>query len=78
MIPRHRKSASSFTAGSKRRKSNSGHAAPKISQSAQRRYERYLGLARAEAQAGNVVEAENYYQHAEHYYRLMYSDAAAR
>jgi Domain of unknown function (DUF4167) len=41
------------------------------SQSAQRNYERYLTLARAEAQAGNPVGAENYYQHAEHYFRLM-------
>ena len=41
------------------------------SQSAQRHYERYLTLARAEAQAGNPVEAENYYQHAEHHFRLM-------
>jgi hypothetical protein len=41
------------------------------SQSAQRNYERYLALACAEAQAGNPVGAENYYQHAEHYFRLM-------
>jgi hypothetical protein len=27
-----------------------------------------------EAQAGNVVDAENYYQHAEHYYRTMNAD----
>jgi Domain of unknown function (DUF4167) len=52
--------------------------APKVSLSAQRHYERYLALARAEAQAGNVVGAENYYQHAEHYYRLMCSDPTAR
>jgi hypothetical protein len=39
------------------------------SQNAQRNYERYLTLARAEAQAGNPVAAENYYQHAEHYFR---------
>jgi hypothetical protein len=32
-----------------------------------------LELARAEALAGNPVEAENYYQHAEHYYRSMSS-----
>jgi hypothetical protein len=30
-----------------------------------RNYERYLALARAEAQSGNTVAAENYYQHAE-------------
>jgi Domain of unknown function (DUF4167) len=34
-------------------------------------YERYLALARAEAQNGNTVAAENYYQHAEHYFRLI-------
>ena len=36
-------------------------------------YERYLAMARAEAQNGNMVAAENYYQHAEHYFRSMYS-----
>jgi hypothetical protein len=36
-------------------------------------YERYLAMARAEAQTGNAVAAENYYQHAEHYFRSMYS-----
>jgi hypothetical protein len=41
------------------------------SQSAQRNYERYMELARAEALAGNTVGAENYYQHAEHYFRTM-------
>ena len=38
---------------------------------ARRNYERYLELARAEAVAGNPVGAENYYQHAEHYFRSM-------
>jgi Domain of unknown function (DUF4167) len=40
-------------------------------QSAQRSYERYLALAQEEVRSGNVVGAENYYQHAEHYFRLM-------
>jgi len=31
------------------------------------RYEKYVELARAAALAGDVVETENYYQHAEHY-----------
>jgi predicted S18 family serine protease len=44
------------------------------SQNAQRNYERYLALAQAEAQAGNLIGAENYYQHAEHYYRSMSPD----
>jgi hypothetical protein len=30
-----------------------------------------MELARAEASAGNTVGAENYYQHAEHYFRAM-------
>jgi hypothetical protein len=42
-------------------------------QNLQRSYERYLALARAEAQNGNTVAAENYYQHAEHYFRSMFS-----
>ena len=42
-------------------------------QNARRNYERYLELARAEAVAGNPVGAENYYQHAEHYFRSMCS-----
>ena len=30
-----------------------------------------MTLARAAARSGDVVETENYYQHAEHYFRLM-------
>jgi hypothetical protein len=43
-------------------------------QNAQRGYERYLALAQAQTQSGDVVGAENYYQHAEHYFRSMLSD----
>jgi uncharacterized protein DUF4167 len=50
--------------------------APRGSPDAQRNYDRYLALARAEAQSGNTVAAENYYQHAEHYFRLMSSERA--
>ena len=42
-------------------------------QNAQRSYERYLALAQAEVQSGNEIAAENYYQHAEHYFRSMSS-----
>ena len=41
-------------------------------QNAQRNYERYLALARAEALTGDRIAAENYFQHAEHYFRLMH------
>jgi hypothetical protein len=47
------------------------------SHNARRNYERYLALAQAEAQAGDRIAAENYYQSAEHYFRSMSSDPAA-
>jgi hypothetical protein len=50
---------------------------PKNYQNAQASYERYLTLARVEAQNGNTIGAENYYQYAEHYFRSMRSDAEA-
>jgi Domain of unknown function (DUF4167) len=40
-------------------------------------HDRYLALARAAASSGDVVEAENYFQHAEHYFRLMHQGAQA-
>jgi Domain of unknown function (DUF4167) len=40
-------------------------------QNAKRNYERYLALARAEARAGDRIVAENYFQHAEHYFRSL-------
>jgi hypothetical protein len=39
------------------------------------RRDRYLALAQAAASPGDAVEAENYYQHAEHYLRLMLQGA---
>jgi len=53
---------------------NNTRSAPRHSQNAQKDYERYLALARAEAQLGNTVAAENYYQYAEHYFRSMRSE----
>jgi Domain of unknown function (DUF4167) len=40
------------------------------SHNARRNYDRYVALAQAELQAGDRVAAENYYQHAEHYFRM--------
>ena len=56
-----------------RRTESPGHprAQARNSQNAQRSYERYLVLARAEALTGDRIAAENYYQHAEHYFRSM-------
>ncbi|MET4260702.1 hypothetical protein ABIC09_005665 [Bradyrhizobium sp. S3.12.5] len=47
------------------------------SRNAQRHYERYLALARAEALKGDRIAAENYFQHAEHYLRSMRENGAA-
>ena len=63
--------AASFAIRSKPPKSSAVRSEPKHSQTAQRNYERYLALARAEALIGNTVGAENYYQHAEHYFKSM-------
>ena len=38
---------------------------------ARQHYERYLARAREAQLAGDVIEMENCYQHAEHYFRLM-------
>jgi hypothetical protein len=37
---------------------------------AHRHYERYLALAREATLRGDPIEAENCYQHAEHYFRV--------
>src|SRR5579863_9393385 len=37
-------------------------------------FERYVALAREAASAGDRVVAENLYQHAEHYFRIMNAD----
>ena len=44
---------------------------PKGWQSARKQYERYMALAQSQAQSGDIVGAENYYQHAEHYFRSI-------
>ena len=36
-----------------------------------RNYERYIALAREATLRGDVIEAENCHQHAEHYFRVM-------
>ena len=56
-------------------RNNGAGSGPRHSQNAQKEYERYLALARAETQVGNTVGAENYYQYAEHYFRSMRPDS---
>ena len=40
-------------------------------QNARNNYERYTTMAKDAARRGDVIEAENFYQHAEHYFRVM-------
>ena len=69
--PRRHRPAGTFRAQSDRKPVNLVGRSSANDQSAKRHYERYLELALAEARSGNTIAAENYYQHAEHYYRTM-------
>ena len=53
------------------RRTNAGNRQNGSSGNARRNYERYLALARDAMLSGDIVEAENCYQHAEHYFRVM-------
>jgi hypothetical protein len=74
MGTRQPRPAASFPARPQRWTSGGGRPQPNGSQNAQRSYERYLALAQAQALSGDVIGAENYYQHAEHYFRAMSAD----
>ena len=50
----------------------------KVRGSAQQVLEKYLALARDAASGGDRIAAENYLQHAEHYYRIINIDNANR
>jgi hypothetical protein len=68
------KSPTPFANRSKRWTANVARPELGGTQNAQKNYERYLALAQAQAQSGDRIGAENYYQHAEHYFRSMASD----
>jgi hypothetical protein len=78
MNARQPRPPASFASHSKQWTPSVTRSEPKNSQNAQRNYEKYLALARAEAQIGNTIGAENYYQYAEHYFRSMHSDQEPR
>ena len=71
-----RQNPASSAGRSRRWASSAARPETKGSHNAQRSYERYLALAQAEARAGDRIAAENYYQHAEHYFRSMSSNPA--
>jgi hypothetical protein len=74
MRTRQPRPAASFAPRSRGWTSNAARTESNSSQNARRTYERYVALAQAEAQAGNLIGAENYYQYAEHYFRSMSTD----
>ena len=47
-----------------------GHARHAVG-NARYNYERYTTMAKDAARRGDIIEAENCYQHAEHYFRVM-------
>jgi|SRR5215831_6447098 len=49
---------------------------PKVSASAVRNYQRYSALAREASSRGDMVAMENFYQYAEHYFRVMRAASA--
>ena len=71
---RQHRSSAPFAAQAKRWISAAPRREQKSFQDLKKNYDRYLALARAEAQNGNSIAAENYYQHAEHYLRSMSSE----
>jgi hypothetical protein len=46
----------------------------KIRGNAYQVFERYVALAREASSSGDRIAAENFYQHAEHYFRVMNAD----
>ena len=50
----------------------------KIRGNAYQVFERYVALAREAASAGDRIAAENLYQHAEHYFRIMNANGDAQ
>jgi hypothetical protein len=74
MNGRQARAAAPFAGRSARWSSNGARPQPKGTHNARSSYEQYLALAQGESRAGNTIAAENYYQHAEHYFRLMSSD----
>jgi hypothetical protein len=49
----------------------------KIRGSASQIFEKYQALARDASSSGDYIAAENFYQHAEHYFRVLAANAAA-
>ena len=71
----------SFSQGGPNRSLESNGPNVKLRGTAVQVYDKYQGLARDATSSGDRVAAENYFQHAEHYFRMMNlakEEAAAR
>jgi hypothetical protein len=71
MTIHHRNDTRNFSSRSRRPNSGSNGSKPGQRIDAKARHAKYVELARASALTGDAVETENYYQHAEHYFRVM-------
>jgi hypothetical protein len=58
----HRRPLSGQSSATRQRQNGAGNA--------HRNYERYMALARVATLNGDMIEAENCFQHAEHYFRM--------
>lgn len=68
-IPGNRRSGAEWL--SNRPSSNAARRQSGIPINVKKSYARYVAMARAAALTGDAVETENYYQHAEHFFREM-------
>jgi uncharacterized protein DUF4167 len=59
---------------SKSRGFSSNRTEVRVHGNANQLFEKYLALAREAKAAGDRIAAENYSQHAEHYFRIIYSN----
>ena len=71
MTIRQRNDSNAFSSRSNRSRSSSTRGRTDQGINPKARYAQYVELARAAALTGDAVETENYYQHAEHYFRMM-------
>ena len=76
LMTTHRTDSRAFSSRPSRSTSSSTRRRPDQGANPKARYAQYMELARAAALTGDTVETENYYQHAEHYYRMMREHAA--
>lgn len=71
-----RQESSRDSSRSTSRNGNNGGSRPNGNGNPRELHQKYLTLAREAATSGDVVEAEQYMQHAEHYYRVATERAA--